>query len=140
MRTETKWLIVHSAATKPGMDIGVTQIRDWHKQRGWTDIGYAFVIRRSGAIEKGRDMEVVGAHTLNHNGVSVGICMAGGIDDTGKPDANFTDAQYTSLESLLTVLAKAYPGSRVRGHRNFAATACPSFDVVAWAQERGLPT
>ena len=140
MRTETKWLIVHSAATKPGMDIGVTQIRDWHKQRGWSDIGYQFVIRRSGTAEAGRNIDAVGAHTKDHNGVSLGVCMVGGIDDSGKPDANFTDAQYASLESLLTALAKAYPGSRVRGHRNFAATHCPSFDVVAWAQERGLPT
>ena len=85
-------------------------------------------------------MDAVGAHSPGQNGASVGVCMVGGIDDDGKPDANFTPAQYKSLEALLTVLAKAYPGSRVRGHRNFAATACPSFDVVAWAQERGLPT
>jgi N-acetylmuramoyl-L-alanine amidase len=140
MRNKTEWLIVHSAATKPGMDIGVTEIRGWHKARGWRDIGYQFVIRRSGSVETGRGIDDIGAHTVGQNGVSVGICIVGGLSNSGLPEDNFTASQLETLAALLAALARAYPGAKVRGHRNFAATACPSFDVVAWAQQRGLPT
>lgn len=145
MRKRTELLVVHSSATPPGMDVGVAEIRDWHvaprpKGNGWRDIGYQFVVRRSGAVEAGRDMDVAGAHTMNQNYRSVGVCVVGGIDLKGNPEANFTAAQYESLEVLLKLLSRAYPDAVVRGHRDFAATVCPSFDVVKWAYVRGLPT
>ena len=51
-------IVVHCSATKPSMDIGVKEIRDWHVNgNGWSDIGYAYVIRRNGALELGRDLD-----------------------------------------------------------------------------------
>lgn len=44
-RKETNAIFVHCAATKPSQDIGVREIRQWHKEKGWLDIGYHFVIR-----------------------------------------------------------------------------------------------
>lgn len=73
-------LIVHCAATYDTMDIGVKEIRKVHvDENGWKDIGYHFVIRRDGTVEKGRDVSVIGAHVLNHNANSIGICLAGGL-------------------------------------------------------------
>ena len=55
-------LIVHCAATYDTMDIGVKEIRKVHvDENGWKDIGYHFVIRRDGTVEKGRDVSVIGA-------------------------------------------------------------------------------
>lgn len=132
-RTSTKYLVVHCAATKPTMDIGLREIRQWHRERGWLDIGYHFVIRRDGSVEKGREVTTVGAHVEGHNYESVGICMAGGIDAKGKPENNFTTAQFESLRALLGKLKADYPSAKIVGHRDLdPKKACPSFDVASW--------
>ena len=55
-------LVVHCSATQAGLDVGAAEIRKWHVGQGWKDIGYHYVIRRSGAIEPGRPESEVGAH------------------------------------------------------------------------------
>jgi len=47
-----RYITIHAAATTPSMDIGVKEIREWHLARGWRDVGYHFVIRRDGTLEK----------------------------------------------------------------------------------------
>ncbi|MEJ3666500.1 peptidoglycan recognition protein family protein [Stutzerimonas stutzeri] len=136
-RTATKYIVVHCAATKPTMDIGLREIRQWHRQQGWLDVGYHFIIRRDGTVENGRPQDVVGSHVKGHNSESLGICMAGGIDASGKPENNFTPEQFASLSSLLWALRAGreapYPGAKVVGHRELdPGKACPSFDVQAW--------
>lgn len=132
-RMTTKYLVVHCAATKPTMNIGLREIRQWHRERGWLDIGYHFVIRRDGTVEQGRPQDVIGAHVEGHNYESLGICMAGGIDATGKPENNFTPAQFESLRTLLDKLQGDYPSARIVGHRDLDnRKACPSFDVASW--------
>jgi len=141
MRKQTDWLIVHCAATRPNTDIGAREIRQWHvRDNGWRDIGYHMVIRRSGALEPGRDLDDVGAHVAGHNSNSIGICLVGGVGADNKPESNFTPPQWATLEIVLRMLSRIYPAAKVRGHRDFAAKACPSFDVVAWAKAIGLPT
>lgn len=126
-------IIIHCSATKPGMDIGVKEITEWHLARGWSTIGYHQVIRRSGDIEPGRSEHVAGAHVAGHNADSIGICLVGGIDDKGRPDANFTRAQWAALEHLVKQHLVRHPGAKVSGHRDWTdAKACPSFDVRSW--------
>lgn len=135
MRTINR-LFVHCSATKPTQDIGAKEIREWHvKGCGWKDIGYHFVIRRNGVVEDGRPVEQVGAHVAGHNANSIGICLVGGIDATGKPEANFTPEQWKALPRLLRVLKAQYPKATIHGHNEFAAKACPSFDVQKWLKE-----
>lgn len=132
-RTATKYIVVHCAATKPTMDIGLREIRQWHRERGWLDIGYHFVIRRDGTVETGRPQDTIGAHVENHNYESVGVCMAGGIDAKGKPENNFTAEQFESLRTLLDKLKVDYPSAKIVGHRDLdSKKACPSFDVASW--------
>lgn len=120
------------------MDIDADTIRKWHRDRGWRDIGYHHVIKRDGTLEIGRPPMAVGAHAKGFNQVSVGICLIGGIDVMGDPDANFTRAQYNRLEKLLRALKQAYPEAAVVGHRDLPGVnkACPSFDVKAWWANR----
>lgn len=126
-------IIIHCSATKPEQDIGAAEIREWHVAKGWQDIGYHHVIRRDGTREEGRPESRVGAHVAGHNMDSIGICLVGGIDDAGRPDANFTRAQWVSLEQLVKNCVMRHPGATVSGHRDWTdAKACPCFDVKAW--------
>lgn len=120
------------------MDIGVDEIRKWHKEKGWSDVGYHHVIRRSGLVEVGRPIEFQGAHVNGYNHESIGVCLIGGVSKNGQADANFTIEQYASLESALHALLSQFPGAAVRGHRDFPNVnkACPSFDVRAWWSQR----
>jgi hypothetical protein len=67
-------LIIH-CSDSPYPQHGVDEIRRWHIERGWTDIGYHFVIERSGELKKGR-LTYPGAHTLGHNN-QTGLCLCG---------------------------------------------------------------
>jgi len=133
-RKKTDFIIIHCASTKPSMDIGAREIDRWHRQRGFLKIGYHFVIRRDGSIETGRNLEDVGAHAVNYNSRSVGICLIGGVDEKMKPESNYTPEQWAALEKLVKYLkTKHYPDAQVIGHRNVdAGKACPCFDVLSW--------
>lgn len=131
-------LVIHCAATKPDMNIGVKEIREWHKERGWNDIGYHLVIRRDGTIEKGRPLENIGAHVQGHNGGSVGVCLVGGVDNNMKAANNFTAPQWLSLEAIVSEFQKNYPTAKICGHRDLDNKKdCPSFDVGKWLAKIG---
>jgi N-acetyl-anhydromuramyl-L-alanine amidase AmpD len=138
-RPVTNLIVVHCAATKPTMDIGVREIRSWHVQQGWLDVGYHFVIRRNGDVENGRPHDVVGSHVKGHNSYSLGICLVGGIDSKGKPQDNFTPEQMNSLHLLLLAQKRTYPQAKIVGHRDLdSGKACPSFVVADWLKSVGL--
>jgi len=139
-RKSTNWLVVHCSATPPTMNIGAKEIRRWHRERGWTDIGYHYVLRRNGTVETGRPEGTVGAHVENYNRNSIGICLVGGVDAKLNPEDNFTSAQYAALAELLRDLRQKYPQAEVCGHRDFPGVrkACPSFDVQKWIKETGV--
>lgn len=131
-------IIVHCSATREGFDYTVSDITNWHKKRGFTTIGYHYVIYRDGSIHTGRNINVSGAHCEGHNSHSVGVCYIGGLENrlnpkTGKydiPKDTRTAAQKASLLKLLRQLRSLYPSAKIRGHRDFANKACPSFDAT----------
>lgn len=133
MRQITR-IIIHCAATTPDQDVGVDDIRRWHRQLGWRDVGYHYVIRRDGRLELGRDIALAGAHAVGHNHDSIGICLAGGLNRQGVPDCNYTRHQWQRLESLVRDLIKTTPTiTDVLGHRDLnAGKACPCFSVRDW--------
>lgn len=139
-RKETNAIFVHCSATKPSMDIGVREIRQWHKEKGWLDIGYHFVIRRDGTVEAGREQSAVGSHVQGHNSDSVGVCLVGGIDAKGNFEANFTPQQMSALNGLLHELRGTYPKAVIRAHHDVAPKACPSFNLSHWAKTGELVT
>lgn len=146
-------LVVHCAASTPDKDLGVEDIRRMHKAQGWSDVGYHFVIRRNGRIEKGRDESVVGAHVSGYNANSIGVCLVGGANAKGRGENNFTVAQFESLELVLKDLRKRYPNTRICGHRDLSPDKnkdgqitsnewikeCPSFEVSDWLKKVGIP-
>lgn len=122
-------IFVHCTATPEGKDFSVADIRRWHLKKGWSDIGYHYVIYLDGSIHEGRDVDKQGAHVVNHNRNSIGLVYVGGVDINMKAKDTRTQAQKESLLKLLKDLRKLYPTAKIYGHRNFAAKACPSFDA-----------
>ena len=125
-------IIIHCSATPEGKDYTIQDIRRWHKQQGWSDIGYHYVVYRNGHIEPGRDVDIAGAHCEGHNAKTIGICYIGGVARDGKTAKDTrTLAQKAALLSLLTDLKALYPQARIVGHRDYdtKGKACPSFDA-----------
>ena len=71
-------IIIHCSATTEGMDFTVEDIDRWHRQRGFSGVGYHFVIYLNGSIHAGRPKNKIGAHCKGHNTISIGICYIGG--------------------------------------------------------------
>lgn len=127
MRTITL-LIVHCSAVRPNQTSSAKEIDEWHRARGYPNgIGYHYVIRRDGSIEKGRPEEMIGAHVKDHNRHSIGICYEGGLNAEGKPEDTRTPEQRAILRALLEELHKSYPRALIVGHNTFSAKACPCF-------------
>lgn len=127
---DIKEIIVHCSATPEDRNYTVEEIDRWHKNRGWSGIGYHYVIYLDGSIHKGRDIEKVGAHCTNHNKNSIGVCYIGGCDKDMNPKDTRTQEQRDALIEILTRLKKRYPDAKIYGHRDFANKACPSFDAT----------
>lgn len=126
-----KELIVHCSATPEGKNYSVDTIRQWHLQRGFSDIGYHYVIYRDGSIHIGRDESIIGAHCTGHNTNSIGVCYIGGCASDGKtPKDTRTTEQKQALVKLLKELKTKYPQASIYSHKDFANKACPSFDAT----------
>ena len=124
-------IIVHCSATKEGKSFTVADIDRWHRQRGFAQIGYHYVIYLDGTIHKGRPIELIGAHCQGYNAHSIGICYIGGLaTDNKTPKDTRTEAQKQALLNLLKELRAKFPAAKIHGHRDFAAKACPSFDAT----------
>lgn len=132
---QIKEIILHCTATQEGREVHVADVDRWHKQQGWECIGYHYLITIDGKIEKGRPEWKIGAHCKGRNNVSIGIAYVGGVDYQGKPKDTRTDAQKRALVQLLRELKGRYPKATIHGHNEFAAKACPSFNVQKWLTE-----
>lgn len=125
-------IIIHCSATPEGKDYTAEDIGRWHRERGFSEIGYHYVIYRDGSIHKGRDVTKTGAHCKGQNARSIGVCYVGGMDAAGKqPKDTRTPQQKAALRALVAQLKQEYPGATVHGHNEFAAKACPCFDAKA---------
>lgn len=124
-------IIVHCTATPEGRDYTVADIRAWHKQRGFSDVGYHYVIYRDGRIMLGRPVGQIGAHVEGRNTGTIGISYIGGVSSDGKTAKDTrTAAQRASLLWLTAQLRAKHRGiTKVSGHNEYAAKACPSFNV-----------
>jgi len=122
-------IIVHCSATKEGRDFDVEDVRNWHvKGNKWKDIGYHYVIKLDGTIQKGRDVSVVGSHAYGYNKDSIGICYIGGLDSEGNAKDTRTKQQKYALRSLYLELFNLYQ-CEIIGHNEVSKKSCPCFNV-----------
>ena len=113
-------------------------IQQTHREeRGWADIGYHYIIGKSGAVYEGRDIHVRGAHVEEYNTGSVGVCLLGDFM-TEYPN----DAQIGASIALVLWLAQQLQLSHLASHRDFAMTFCPGDTLLpyldAFASNAGL--
>jgi len=126
-RRSTRRIIIHHSASP---DVAAATIHEWHLQRGWSGIGYHFVIRQNGSIEAGRPLNMIGAHAGPEvNGDSIGICLAGNFMDYAP-----SRAQLQALSDLINYLYEEYQTNlEVWQHKDVAPTECPG-DLFPWQE------
>ena len=144
------YIAVHCTATPEGQDQTVAQIKAGHLKRGFSDVGYHYIIYRDGTVHEGRNVDISGAHVSGYNAHSIGVVYVGGLENRpGVPYAQLkakdtrTEAQKAALLALLMDLRRLYPDAVIQGHRDFSPDlnhngiiepkewikACPSFDA-----------
>lgn len=133
-KTRVTHAVLHWSATPPGTFDGKTgeQIRDtiraWHLQRGFSDIGYHYIIDRNGNVYPGRPLNIMGAHALGVNQTSIGILLIEKASEH-KP-GQFGDYFTEKQRQAVTELARLHGLTRITGHNEHVATLCPGFRVV----------
>ncbi len=125
MRLIRRIVVHHSASPR---ETTIEQIRDWHRAKGWNEIGYHLLVTGDAAVRAGRDLQVQGAHAKGHNRDSIGVCVIG---DNTRPEHAWTADQILTLRLVLRGLLEKYPEAEMLGHRDLpdAATLCPGLDV-----------
>jgi len=128
-RLETNMIIIHHIGGTD-RDVSATEVHQWHLENGWAGIGYHYVIRKNGTIERGRPQNMIGAHCYHYNRTSIGINIVGDFEQA-KP----TDAQMQSAVALTAYLCKTYnldpKNKTVFGHRDLSSTLCPGKNLYA---------
>lgn len=75
-------IYLHCTATKPGRFVSVDAIRTYHMTaRGFSDIGYHYIIEPDGSIFLGRPVDKGGAHVYQDNAHTIGVSMVGNWDE-----------------------------------------------------------
>ncbi|OUW78148.1 MAG: hypothetical protein CBD77_04845 [bacterium TMED217] len=132
-------LTLHHAACCSADDLeeGKDQVRwiqDFHQNgRGWSDIGYHFLVDRAGNIYQGRPETVIGAHVGGANTGNIGICLLGCYHP---PEAScfqtITPESRQSIVEIFSWVSDTYGQSPavLLGHRDyFGTTACPGDNI-----------
>lgn len=122
-RGETSLIVIHHVG-EIDRDVSAAEIHQWHQNQGWSGIGYHYVIRKDGTVERGRPRITIGAHAEGYNSRSIGINVVGDFEQ-----AQPKDAQIESAAQLIAELADIYgltpTPETVVGHRDLMATTCP---------------
>lgn len=128
-RSKTNRIILHHADATV---CDAATIHRWHKQNGWAGMGYHFLVRKDGTVERGRPEGALGAHASGANSDSIGICFEGDYDVEIMPDT-----QKNAGKELVSWLKGKYGINTVQKHKDVCATSCPGakfpFEEIAGA-------
>jgi hypothetical protein len=131
MNGVTRLTVHHEGSAKPNNDATATQvaatlrrIQGQHgKRMGAGDIGYHFIIDRTGTIWQGRDWRYQGAHTSGANANNIGVMLLGNFE-IQQP----TGLQLSAMRDLVLSLARMYNldlRKDIYAHNDFGNTQCP---------------
>ena len=124
-------IIVHCDGIRPNEHNTIKEIDEYHKSRGWKGVGYHFFVQRDGTIEVGRELWEVGAHCVNHNKYSIGICYEGGLNSAGEAADTRTPEQKKALRELIERMHSLFPKAVIVGHRDLnPEKECPCFNAA----------
>ena len=129
-RSYTDQIVIHHTGSGVDMDASAEEIHGWHLSNGWAGIGYHYVIRKDGTIERGRPEWAIGSHAYGENSHTIGIHVSGDFND-----AYPTDKQVNMCAMLIADICERYglPINRetVVGHGELMATDCPAKNMQA---------
>ena len=145
IKREITEVVVHASETHSNKNIGSDDLHFVHNELGKDGIGYHYVIRRDGRLQRGRPVNKEGDHASvnGHDKRSIGLVLIGGLNvSTGQNDVanyrssqSFTREQYTTLEIFLSKFYQKYPGGQVFGHNDIDINELdPYFDVVDYVE------
>ena len=114
----------------------VKSIQEFHQDgRGWSDIGYHFVVDMGGNIYQGRPETVLGAHVGGANTGNVGVCILGCYHPPATNLPCNDEMTYETEKSLIHLYAwisdtYGVEPKVLKGHRDyFGNTSCPGDNV-----------
>lgn len=126
-RSYTDMIVIHHTGS-PDMDASTEQIHGWHLSNGWSGIGYHYVIRKDGTIERGRPEWAIGSHAYGENSHTIGIHLSGDFEQ-----AYPTEDQVESCAKLIADICDRYGISidrdHIVGHGELMATSCPGVNL-----------
>ncbi len=127
-RKSTDFIVIHHIGGT-NRDVSAQEVHRWHLANGWAGIGYHYVIRKDGTIERGRPRDMVGAHCYGYNKNSLGINIVGEVSTP-------TKAQLASAVQLAAYLCQLYQLKYAQrcviyGHRELDKTFCPGKNMYA---------
>lgn len=124
-------ITIHCSATPNFKRCEIETIREWHKNRGFDDIGYHLVIQPDGEKQRGRCLSVRGAHVHGKNTGNLGLCLIG--------NDKFTWSQMRSAKEWIDSIRVSYniPWDQIYGHYELdtKGKTCPNIritDFVLW--------
>jgi len=139
---EVNKLVIHCTATvSKNIGVDANMVDGWHRDRWGSGIGYHYLVKRDGTLEKGRWVDYIGSHAKGENVGSIGIVYSGGVkvDPSGKLVSdidNLTTEQLKTLTTTVDSLKKLYgiDTNMVFGHRELPNVAkdCPCMDMDAF--------
>lgn len=130
-----KRIIIHCSHTEAGEDFTAADIDRWHKMKNLRCIGYHYVIRLDGTVERGRLDEERGQHCRGFDEDSLAICYVGGLK-RGCYENTMTYEQDVALRNLIVRLVHEYPTIEIiAGHNDYNKTECPAFKVSEVLEE-----
>lgn len=115
-------VFIHCSASDNPKHDDIDVIRGWHvNERGWSDVGYHFFIKKDGTVQNGRDLTKTPAAQKGHNTGTIAICVHG--------LEIFTGAQFAALRSLCNEINRSYTYITFHGHNEVNPNkTCPVFD------------
>lgn len=125
-RRPVNTVFIHCSASDNPEHDDISIMNTWHvRDRGWSEVGYHYFIKKDGTLQKGRDLNKTPAAQRGHNSSSIAICLHG--LDLSK----FTRQQRTTLRSLAFNIMKSYGrrSVRFRAHNEVANKACPVVNI-----------
>ena len=128
-RSMTDMIVIHHTGCND-IDASAEQIHGWHKNQNppWAGIGYHYVVRKDGTIERGRPEWAIGSHAYGENSHSIGIHLSGDF-----MQAYPTESQIEKCSMLIADICGRYgiPIDRdhIVGHGELMATSCPGTNL-----------
>lgn len=132
-RSTTDLIVIHHVG-EIDRDVSAEEINSWHKNQGWSGIGYHYVIRKDGTIERGRPVDAIGAHAQGFNSKSIGINIVGDFEQ-GTPNPEQIESAAILIAELCNIYGITPTTESVVGHRDLMPTTCPGENLYSILQD-----